>query len=132
MLQNRLGIDDPIELARVEEKLGKRKAIAMWERGELNQLQAGTFAALAYVHRTLFEDIYDFATFVLKARNEHPEWMHAIINERQGTFVNRFLNGRLASNREEREKKKMLLTTRRFENETGELVDWEKMRTARA
>ena len=61
MLQNRLGIDDPIELARVEEKLGKRKAIAMWERGELNQLQAGTFAALAYVHRTLFEDIYDFA-----------------------------------------------------------------------
>ncbi|MBQ9020906.1 MAG: hypothetical protein IJ113_02665 [Eggerthellaceae bacterium] len=88
--------------------------------------------AIAMIDFCVEEDIYDFATFVLKSRTDHPEWMHAIINERQGTFVNRFLNGRLAANREERERMKMLLTTRRFENETGELVDWETLRSARA
>lgn len=64
-------------------------------------------------------DIYDFATFVIRARNDHPEWMHAIINDKPGTFVNRFINGRLTANREEREKKKYLMNKWRYEKETG-------------
>ena len=33
----------------------------MWESGELDRLEPGTFSALAQIHRALFADIYDFA-----------------------------------------------------------------------
>ena len=61
ILANKLHLTDAAELARVEEKISKQKAIGLWESGELDRLRAGTFAALAQIHRTLFEDIYDFA-----------------------------------------------------------------------
>lgn len=78
---------------------------------------------MAMVEFVMEHNILDFASFVLMAREEHPEWMHSIINERPGTFVNRFINGRLTATREDRERKKYLLTVRRFEYETGEVVD---------
>ncbi|MBQ9479075.1 MAG: Fic family protein [Selenomonadaceae bacterium] len=61
MLENKLGIKDAIELARVEERISKRKALAMWSSSDFERLPAGTFSTLAFIHRTLFEDIYDFA-----------------------------------------------------------------------
>ena len=61
ILANKLHLTDAAELARVEEKVSKQKVIGLWESGELDRLRAGTFAALAQIHRTLFEDIYDFA-----------------------------------------------------------------------
>lgn len=61
MLENKLGIKDAIELARVEERISKRKALAMWSDPEFERLSAGTFSTLAFIHRTLFEDIYEFA-----------------------------------------------------------------------
>lgn len=64
-------------------------------------------------------DIYDFASFVRKARLKHPEWMHDVISGKAGTFVNRFINGKISSHREEREKKKYLMTKWRYEKETG-------------
>lgn len=78
---------------------------------------------MSMVEFVMEHNLYDFASFVIMARNEHPEWMHSIINERAGTFINRFISGRLAGCREERDRKKYLLTVRRFEAETGELVD---------
>lgn len=45
------------------------------------------------VHFVIDNGISDFATFVLEAEKEHPDWMHSIINEKPGTFVNRFING---------------------------------------
>lgn len=61
MLENKLSITDPVELARMEEKISKKKAIEMFERGYLDKLDAGTFQALAQIHKYLFEEIYDFA-----------------------------------------------------------------------
>lgn len=61
MLENKLGISNAAELAREEERISKTKAIALFETGMLDQLEAGTFAALQAIHRYLFEDIYDFA-----------------------------------------------------------------------
>ncbi len=61
MLKNKLGLTDAIELARVEEKIGKQKALAMWSAPAFAQLPAGKFSTLAFIHRTLFEDIYEFA-----------------------------------------------------------------------
>ncbi len=60
-LENKQGITDPAELARVEEQISKRKAVELFESGRLDSLTAGTFSALAEIHRYLFEDIYDFA-----------------------------------------------------------------------
>lgn len=60
-LENKLGITDSAELARTEEKISKTKAIELFESGILNNLTAGTFNALAEIHRFLFEDIYEFA-----------------------------------------------------------------------
>lgn len=61
MLENKLGITDSAELAREEERISKTKAAALFETGVLDQLEAGTFAALQAIHRYLFEDIYAFA-----------------------------------------------------------------------
>ena len=61
VLENKLHITDAAELARVEEKISKQKAVHLWESGELERLEPGTFSALAQIHRALFADIYDFA-----------------------------------------------------------------------
>jgi len=60
-LENKLGITDSAALARAEERISKKKAIELFETGLLDQLVPGTYAALAEIHRVLFEDIYDFA-----------------------------------------------------------------------
>ena len=61
LLKNKLGIEDPIELAKVEEKMTKIKAIELFETGKLNTFEVGTFKGLAQIHKYLFEEIYEFA-----------------------------------------------------------------------
>jgi len=60
-LENKLGITDSATLARTEEKLSKEKAVKLVEHGILDNQKAGSFQALAEIHKYLFEDIYDFA-----------------------------------------------------------------------
>lgn len=60
-LENKLGIQDSAELARQEEKISKGKALALFESGSLDRMEAGTFQSLSAIHQYLFEDIYDFA-----------------------------------------------------------------------
>lgn len=60
-LENKLGITDSVELARLEEKISKKKAMQLFESGNLDKLKSGTYRTLAEIHRMLFEDIYDFA-----------------------------------------------------------------------
>ena len=60
-LENKLGITDSPELAREEERISKKKAVELFESGLLDAWDAGTFAALAAIHRYLFGDIYAFA-----------------------------------------------------------------------
>ena len=61
MLENKLGITDSAELARIEEKISKQKAVEMFESGYLESLEDGTFESLAKIHKYLFDKIYDFA-----------------------------------------------------------------------
>ena len=60
-LENKLGITDSAELARLEEKISKTKALELFEKGLLDQFEVGTFAGLAKIHQYLFDEIYDFA-----------------------------------------------------------------------
>lgn len=61
MLKNKLGIENPTDLAREEEQISKKKAIALFEDGVLDQLEPGRFSSLQAIHKYLFGDIYDFA-----------------------------------------------------------------------
>ena len=60
-LENKPGSPSFAELAREEEKISKKKALALFENGILDQLEAGTFSALKEIHKYLFDEIYDFA-----------------------------------------------------------------------
>ena len=60
-LENKLGITDSVELARAEERISKSKANKLFESGALDALEAGSFQALAEIHKYLFDEIYDFA-----------------------------------------------------------------------
>lgn len=61
MLENKLGIDSADVLGREEERISKKKAAELFEKGILDQLEAGKFSTLQAIHRHLFEDIYEFA-----------------------------------------------------------------------
>lgn len=61
MLDNKLGIKNQLELKREEERLSKLKAKQLFESGDINKIEVGTFKGLAFIHQYLFEDIYDFA-----------------------------------------------------------------------
>lgn len=64
VLENKLGITESAELARQEERISKKKALELFEKGILNSLDAGKFDSLAKIHKYLFEDIYDFAGII--------------------------------------------------------------------
>ncbi len=60
-LENKLNITDSSELAREEEKISKKKAMMLYDKGLLDTLEAGKFSALSFIHKYLFDEIYDFA-----------------------------------------------------------------------
>lgn len=60
-LQNKLGITESSELAREEERISKLRAIELFERNIIDDLEVGSFKSLAKIHKFLFEEIYDFA-----------------------------------------------------------------------
>ena len=61
ILENKLNITDPAELAREEERISKKKAKEMFETGFLDRIDTGTFESLRIIHKYLFDEIYDFA-----------------------------------------------------------------------
>ncbi len=60
-LENKLGLTNSAELAREEERISKKKALELFENGVLDTLEAGRFSALRFIHKYLFDEIYDFA-----------------------------------------------------------------------
>lgn len=61
VLENKLNITDSSELARVEEKVSKIKALELFEKGLLDTFEVGTFDGLSKIHKYLFDEIYEFA-----------------------------------------------------------------------
>ena len=61
LLPNKLNITNQLELNKAEEKISKQKAKHLFESGEINRIEVGTFNGLAQIHAYLFGEIYDFA-----------------------------------------------------------------------
>ena len=60
-LENKLGLTSSAEPAREEERISKKKAMELFETGELDKLEPGRYSSLKAIHKFLFEDIYEFA-----------------------------------------------------------------------
>ena len=60
-LENKLGLTSSADLAREEERISKKKAAELFEKGILDSLPVGKSSTLQAIHKYLFEDIYDFA-----------------------------------------------------------------------
>ena len=61
MLENECEISSIQVPAETEERISKKKAVALFDDGTLSTLETGKLASLQTIHRVLFEDIYHFA-----------------------------------------------------------------------
>ena len=61
ILENKLNITNQVDLARAEERLSKLRAKQLFDTGDIEKVDVGTFAGLAFIHRYLFSDVYAFA-----------------------------------------------------------------------
>ena len=59
--ENKIGLTNSADLAREEERISKKKAAELFDKGILDSLPDGKFSTLQAIHKYLFEDIYDFA-----------------------------------------------------------------------
>ena len=60
-LENKLGINNQVELSKEDERITKIKALKIYENELVYNFEIGTFKGLSQIHKYLFEDIYDFA-----------------------------------------------------------------------
>ena len=61
ILKNKFGINNQIELSKIEERLSKQRAKELFDSGDIENVEVGTFNGLSYIHNYLFGDIYEFA-----------------------------------------------------------------------
>ena len=61
ILPNKLNLISQVDLAKAEEELSKRKAKQLFDSGEIDSIEVGTYVGLARIHGYLFDDIYYFA-----------------------------------------------------------------------
>ena len=141
-LENKLGITDSTELFRVEEKISKLKAIELFENKVIYDLKVGTFESLAFIHKYLFDEIYDFAgeirtvniakgnfrfapVMYLKSALEH------IDNMPQSNFdeiVEKYVEMNVAHPfREGNGRSARIWLDFIFKKELGQVVDWSKI-----
>ena len=61
MLDNKLGITNQVELAKAVERISKANAKRLYDSGDINDLEIGTYKGLTDIHKYLFDDINNFA-----------------------------------------------------------------------
>ena len=142
ILENRLNITDPAELAREEERISKKQAKEMFENGYLDKLEAGTFECLKQIHKYLFEQIYDFAGELRKvniAKGNFRFTPLAYLEEAikniekmpQSTFdeiVEKYVEMNIAHPfREGNGRSTRIWLDHILKNEIGKVVDWSKV-----
>lgn len=61
MLENKLNINNEVELAKEEERITKLKALELFDTKKIYEFEVGTFNGLSKIHKYLFDNIYNFA-----------------------------------------------------------------------
>lgn len=64
--ENKFGITNAADLARLEERISKKKAMELFEKDMIDEFSIGKFSSLAKIHRYLFEEVYEFAGDIRK------------------------------------------------------------------
>lgn len=141
-LENKLNIMDSIELARMEEKISKKKAVELFENGYLDKYKADSFEMLAAIHEYLFGEIYDFAG---KVRNVNiakgnfrfasiiyiEEALKNIDKMPQSTFdeiIEKYVEMNVAHPfREGNGRSTRIWLDHILKNEIGKVIDWSKV-----
>lgn len=139
VLKNLLGITDATELAREEERISKLKAIELYDKGILDSLEVGTYAALSRIHSYLFSDIYPFAGKMRSVNISkggfrfaplmylEPSVKH-ISSMPQSTFdeiVEKYVEMNIAHPfREGNGRSTRIWLDQIFKNEIGQVIDW--------
>ena len=88
VLENKLGIENSTDLAREEEKISKKKALEMFEKGYFDTLTTGTFETLSHIHKYLFDEIYDFAGKIRKVNISNGNFRFAPVMYLKGALKN--------------------------------------------
>jgi cell filamentation protein len=137
MLENKLGITDSTELARMEEKISKQKALEMFESGFFETLELGTYKSLAMIHQYLFDEIYDFAGKLRKVNISFAPLMYletalqSIDKMPQSTFdeiVEKYVEMNVAHPfREGNGRSTRIWLDLMLKKEIGYVVDWSKV-----
>ncbi len=66
IMKNKLGITSKSELQREEERITKQKIINLWLNNDLDLKEVGSFETLKYIHKEIFEELYDWAGEIRK------------------------------------------------------------------
>jgi cell filamentation protein len=95
ILKNKLNITNQVDLAKAEEKISKQKAKKLFDSGDINKVEVGTFKGLAFIHTYLFEDIYHFAGKIRKVNIAKGDFRFAPIMylEKSLEHIDKMLQG---------------------------------------
>lgn len=141
-LENKLGLTSSADLACEEERISKKKAVELFEKGILDNLPVGKFSTLRAIHKYLFEDIYDFAgelrtVNIAKGNFRFAPLMYLqaalenIDKMPQSNFdeiVEKYVEMNIAHPfREGNGRSTRIWLDHIFKNEIGKVVDWSKV-----
>ncbi|EFM38229.1 Fic family protein [[Eubacterium] yurii subsp. margaretiae ATCC 43715] len=142
MLKNKPNIDNPIELASYEERISKKKAVLLFKNNMLENFKAGKFTTLQFIHRFLFEDIYDFAGQIRKVNIAKGnfrfasciylrEALQSIDNMPKANFdeiIEKYVEMNIAHPfREGNGRSSRIWLDHMLKNEIGKVIDWSKV-----
>ena len=131
-LENKLGLTSSADLAREEERISKKKAAELFEKGILDKLEAGKFSALKAIHKYLFDEIFDFAGKIRTVNIAKGNFRFENIDKMpQSTFdeiVEKYVEMNIAHPfREGNERSARIWLDLVFKTELHRVVDWRKV-----
>lgn len=141
-LKNKLGLTNSTDLAREEERISKKKAVELFEKGVLDSLPSGKFSTLKAIHKYLFSDVYDFAGQLRTVNLAKGSFRFAplmyleaalknIDSMPQSTFdeiVEKYVEMNIAHPfREGNGRSTRIWLDHMFKTEIGKVVDWSKV-----
>lgn len=142
ILENKLGINNQVELSKEEERITKTKALKIYENDLFYNFEIGTFKGLSQIHKYLFEDIYDFAgdmrdvniskgNFRFASIMYLEEALNQINNMPQSNFdeiINKYIEMNIAHPfREGNGRSTRIWLDLILKKEIGKVVDWSKI-----